>query len=72
MVFTSLLAVCQRSAQWEQALDVLDWMASAGVEPNIRMYSAVINACGHAGRLSEALSVLARARASGIRANVVM
>eukprot|EP00960_Hanusia_phi_P047259 758317-Hanusia_phi.AAC.11 len=58
--------------QWEQAMDVLEWMQDAGIQLNIRMYSAIVHVCGQAGRLDHAFRILEECKRDGIKPNVIM
>ena len=42
---------------------VVEWMASAGIKPNVRTYTALITALGNASEWDRALGLLRRMRA---------
>jgi len=42
-------------------------MQQYGILPNVRLYSAAINACARAGRLEEAIAVFQHSQKAGIR-----
>ena len=69
--FCVALSACSRKGQWRRALSLLEVdMASAGVEPNLKAWQIVLDACVVAGRGEEAAAYLPRMRAAGVEPNV--
>ena len=47
-------------------------MTQANIQPNVKMYCAVINSCGYAGRLDKALEVVEEMKKNSVRGNVIL
>ena len=61
-------------SRWEEALDLLERMASEGVPPNVPAYSAAISACDKAPvpQARAALGLLERMQRDGLRGDVIL
>ena len=68
--FTSTIAAC--GADFQKANEVLRRMEAAGVAPNLRTYSALINAASKSGLWREATQLLETMQRSGITPDIII
>jgi len=66
VAYSSAIAVCVASKQWEVALELLEKMEGAGVERNVVTYNTVIEALSAAGETVRAELVYQRALSVGV------
>jgi pentatricopeptide repeat protein len=67
--YSSLISVCEKSGQWEKALDIFGWMSMAKVKANVVTYGSLIAACEKGGQWELALEVFQEMHNSGVQAN---
>ena len=70
--YSAAISACEKAAQCERALEILDEMKRRGVAPNVFSYSAAISACEKGGRWERALALLAEMRTRGVAPDVIV
>jgi pentatricopeptide repeat protein len=69
--FCGLIAAHSFKGDWRAALGVRERMLSAGVQPTVHVYNALIAACDRAHQYERAMEVAAQMRRAGVAANSV-
>jgi pentatricopeptide repeat protein len=55
--YASVISACERSGRFEQALELLEEMQAAGIQPNGYIFTALINACEQVGEWEKAIEL---------------
>lgn len=60
--FNAAAHACAKRGKWQEALGLLEDMATAGVKPNVHTFSAAVEACGIAGQWERSLRLVVQVR----------
>jgi pentatricopeptide repeat protein len=71
ITYSSIISACEKSSQWERALELLSEMRERGIEPNVITYSAAISACEKGSKWERALELLSEMRQRGLEPNAI-
>jgi pentatricopeptide repeat protein len=70
ITYSALISACEKSGQWQKAVEIFGWMSMRRIEPNVYTYSALISACEKGGQWELAIEVFDEMRQAAVPPNV--